>query len=78
MDVMNLDSQLMEAIHKKIELSQQLERWEIDLETLIEMQVRSPICLLIVISRSVCKRLPHKNAGSFGHLSTDCHQPTCL
>ena len=44
MDVMNLDTQLMEAIHKKIELSQQLERWEIDLETLIEMQVRHSCC----------------------------------
>ena len=44
MDVMNLDSQLMEAIHKKIELSQQLERWEIDLETLIEMQVCFAVC----------------------------------
>ena len=55
MDVMNLDSQLMEAIHKKIELSQQLERWEIDLETLIEMQVSWG--KHAIIARNVCQSL---------------------
>ena len=29
LDVMNLDSQLMEAIQQKIELSQQLEQWQV-------------------------------------------------
>ena len=54
---MNLDTQLMEAIHKKIELSQQLERWEIDLETLIEIQASS--CGFILIMPGLVR----KNGG---------------
>ena len=29
LDLMNLDSQLMEAIQQKIQLSQQLEQWQV-------------------------------------------------
>ncbi|XP_006815738.1 BICD family-like cargo adapter 1 [Saccoglossus kowalevskii] len=34
-DMMNLDSQLLEAIQQKIELSQQLDQWQVDMESLL-------------------------------------------
>ena len=34
LDVMKLDSQLMEAIQQKIQLSQQLEQWQVWKETI--------------------------------------------
>ncbi len=37
---MQVNSQLMEAIQQKIELSQQLEQWQVDMEQLLEGQMR--------------------------------------
>ena len=39
-DVMQINSQLLEAIQQKVELSQQLEQWKIDMQELLEEQVR--------------------------------------
>ena len=38
-DVMQINSQLLEAIQQKVELSQQLEQWKIDMQELLEEQV---------------------------------------
>ncbi|XP_055937107.1 bicaudal D-related protein homolog [Argiope bruennichi] len=38
-DVMHINSQLMEAVQQKIELSQQLEQWKMDMEVLLDNQV---------------------------------------
>lgn len=37
---MQVNSQLLEAIQQKIELSQQLEQWQVDMEQLLEGQMR--------------------------------------
>ncbi len=37
---MQVNSQLMEAIQQKVELSQQLEEWKTDMEQLLEGQIR--------------------------------------
>ena len=37
---MQVSSQLMEAIQQKVELSQQLEQWQVDMEQLLEGQMR--------------------------------------
>ena len=37
---MQVNSQLMEAIQQKVELSQQLEQWQVDMEQLLEGQMR--------------------------------------
>ncbi|XP_014248118.1 bicaudal D-related protein homolog isoform X2 [Cimex lectularius] len=39
-DVMQANSQLMEAIQQKIELSQQLEQWQMDVQALLDEQMR--------------------------------------
>lgn len=38
-DVMHINSQLMEAVQQKVELSQQLEQWKMDMEVLLDSQV---------------------------------------
>ncbi|GFQ88039.1 BICD family-like cargo adapter 1 [Trichonephila clavata] len=38
-DVMHINSQLMEAVQQKVELSQQLEQWKMDMEVLLDNQV---------------------------------------
>ncbi|KAG8193467.1 hypothetical protein JTE90_023719 [Oedothorax gibbosus] len=38
-DVMHINSQLMEAVQQKVELSQQLEQWKLDMEVLLDNQV---------------------------------------
>ncbi|XP_076303798.1 bicaudal D-related protein homolog isoform X2 [Lasioglossum baleicum] len=40
-DVLQANSQLMEAIQQKIELSQQLEQWQMDVQSLLDEHVRS-------------------------------------
>ncbi|CAK9826007.1 Bicaudal D-related protein homolog [Anthophora retusa] len=40
-DVLQANSQLMEAIQQKVELSQQLEQWQMDVESLLDVQLRS-------------------------------------
>nr|XP_050868680.1 bicaudal D-related protein homolog isoform X1 [Vespula vulgaris] len=42
-DVLQANSQLMEAIQQKVELSQQLEQWQIDVQVLLDEQVRSKL-----------------------------------
>ena len=37
---MQINSQLLEAIHQKIELSQQLEQWQVDMEQLLGEQMK--------------------------------------
>jgi coiled-coil domain-containing protein 64 len=36
-----INSQLLEAIQQKVELSQQLEQWKIDMQELLEEQVKN-------------------------------------
>lgn len=38
-DLMHINSQLMEAIQQKVELSQQLEQWQVDMQILLDEQV---------------------------------------
>merc|ERR1712241_846836 len=38
-DVMQINSQLMEAIQQKVELSQQLDQWQSDMQVLLEDQM---------------------------------------
>lgn len=38
-EVMHINSQLMEAIQQKVELSQQLEQWQVDMQTLLDEQL---------------------------------------
>lgn len=42
-DVLQANSQLMEAIQQKIELSQQLEQWQMDVQSLLDEHVRSKL-----------------------------------
>ncbi|KAG6803303.1 bicaudal D-related protein [Apis mellifera caucasica] len=42
-DVLQANSQLMEAIQQKIELSQQLEQWQMDMQSLLDEHVRSKL-----------------------------------
>ncbi|XP_034941335.1 bicaudal D-related protein homolog [Chelonus insularis] len=42
-DVLQVNSQLMEAIQQKVELSQQLEQWQMDMQALIDEHVKSKL-----------------------------------
>ncbi|KAJ9599610.1 hypothetical protein L9F63_009927 [Diploptera punctata] len=42
-DVMQANSQLMEAIQQKVELSQQLEQWQMDMQSLLDDQMKSKL-----------------------------------
>lgn len=44
-ELMHVNSQLLETIQQKIELSQQLEQWQVDMEILIEEQLRNKLSL---------------------------------
>ncbi|XP_076331549.1 bicaudal D-related protein homolog [Tachypleus tridentatus] len=39
-DMMHINSQLMEAIQQKVELSQQLEQWQVDMQVLLDEQLK--------------------------------------
>ncbi|KAK9892334.1 hypothetical protein WA026_019789 [Henosepilachna vigintioctopunctata] len=43
MDLMQSNGQLMEAIQQKVELSQQLEQWQMDVHELLDVQVKSKL-----------------------------------
>ncbi|XP_023716725.1 bicaudal D-related protein homolog [Cryptotermes secundus] len=43
-DVMQANSQLMEAIQQKVELSQQLEQWQMDMQSLLDDQMKQKLC----------------------------------
>ena len=38
-DIVQVNSQLMEAIQQKVELSQQLDQWQLDMQELLEEQM---------------------------------------
>jgi len=42
-DVLQINSQLLEAIQQKIELSQQLDQWQVDMHQLIEDQMKTKL-----------------------------------
>lgn len=42
-DILQADSQLKEAIKQKVELSQQLEQWQMDMQALLDEHVRSKL-----------------------------------
>ncbi|XP_076306898.1 bicaudal D-related protein homolog [Tachypleus tridentatus] len=42
-DMMHINSQLMEAIQQKVELSQQLEQWQVDMQILLDEQLKSKL-----------------------------------
>merc|ERR1712217_58727 len=42
-DVMQINSQLMEAIQQKVELSQQLDQWQQDMQELLEEQIATQV-----------------------------------
>ena len=41
--VMQVSSQLMEAVQQKVSLSQQLEEWEVDLQVMLQEQVKDKL-----------------------------------
>ncbi|KAL3857337.1 hypothetical protein ACJMK2_012014 [Sinanodonta woodiana] len=43
LDLLTLNSQLMEAIHQKIGISQQLDQWQLDMEELLDVQMQKRI-----------------------------------
>ncbi|XP_068209688.1 LOW QUALITY PROTEIN: bicaudal D-related protein homolog [Palaemon carinicauda] len=51
-DVMQINSQLMEAIQQKVELSQQLEQWQVDMQQLLDEQMRRKLSKLELGGRS--------------------------
>ncbi|XP_013781389.1 bicaudal D-related protein homolog [Limulus polyphemus] len=42
-DMMHINSQLMEAIQQKVELSQQLEQWQVDMQVLLDEQLKTKL-----------------------------------
>lgn len=42
-ELMHINSQLMEAIQQKVELSQQLEQWQVDMQSLLDERVRKQL-----------------------------------
>lgn len=44
-ELMHVNSQLLETIQQKVELSQQLEQWQVDMEQLIEEQLKNKLSL---------------------------------
>ncbi|KAL3222115.1 hypothetical protein MRX96_050092 [Rhipicephalus microplus] len=40
---MHINSQLMEAIQQKVELSQQLEQWQVDMQSLLDERVQKQL-----------------------------------
>ncbi|XP_076331607.1 bicaudal D-related protein homolog isoform X3 [Tachypleus tridentatus] len=42
-DMMHINSQLMEAVQQKVELSQQLEQWQVDMQILLDEQLKTKL-----------------------------------
>ncbi|XP_076345453.1 bicaudal D-related protein homolog [Tachypleus tridentatus] len=42
-DLMHINSQLIEAIQQKVELSQQLDQWQVDMQALLNEQLKSKL-----------------------------------
>ncbi|XP_044762671.1 bicaudal D-related protein homolog isoform X2 [Coccinella septempunctata] len=58
MDLMQANGQLMEAIQQKVELSQQLEQWQMDVQELLEEQVKNKLTSQEVKLRSTMQSSP--------------------
>lgn len=58
MDLMQANGQLMEAIQQKVELSQQLEQWQMDVHELLEEQVKNKLTSQEVKLRSAVQSAP--------------------
>ena len=62
-----VNSQLMEAIQQKVELSQQLEEWKTDMEQLLEEQIRDRL----VHSEEKSRRRKSGSQGERGGFGVD-------
>lgn len=65
-DIMHVNSQLMEAIQQKIELSQQLEQWQVDMQVLLDEQLKKKLKTQEIEDRKRAKsqRQPSASAKS--------------
>ncbi|XP_013107241.2 bicaudal D-related protein homolog isoform X1 [Stomoxys calcitrans] len=63
-ELMQANSQLLESIQQKVELSQQLEQWQMDMQELIEEQMRSKM-----INNRKTQADPQTNTGGPGNLA---------
>ncbi len=61
--VIKVNSQLLEAIQQKVELSQQLEEWKVDMEALLEEQIRERL----VESERRSRRVAHSGEAGNGN-----------
>lgn len=65
-DVMQINSQLMEAIQQKVELSQQLEQWQVDMQQLLDEQMRRKLSKLEMNGGTTTSRTNAQNAANNG------------
>ncbi|KAG5318491.1 BICRD protein, partial [Acromyrmex heyeri] len=68
-DILQADSQLKEAIKQKIELSQQLEQWQMDMQALLDEHVRSkltPTSQIVATSENSDMSAPARKKRSTG------------
>ncbi|XP_022247605.1 bicaudal D-related protein homolog isoform X2 [Limulus polyphemus] len=65
-DMMHINSQLMEAIQQKVELSQQLEQWQVDMQILLDEQLKTKLRTQEQEdNKKILKQpQPHKPAGN--------------
>ncbi|XP_058985279.1 bicaudal D-related protein homolog isoform X2 [Musca domestica] len=64
-ELMQANSQLLESIQQKVELSQQLEQWQMDMQELIEEQMRSKM----INNRKSQQPQPQTNASGASNLA---------
>ncbi|KAF2897514.1 hypothetical protein ILUMI_08670 [Ignelater luminosus] len=57
-DLMQANSQLLEAIQQKVELSQQLEQWQMDMQELLDEQLKSKLTNQEIKMRSTAQMSP--------------------
>lgn len=68
-DILQADSQLKEAIKQKVELSQQLEQWQMDMQALLDEHVRSkltPVAQTVANGESTEVSAPARKKRSTG------------
>ncbi|XP_061105842.1 BICD family-like cargo adapter 1 isoform X2 [Conger conger] len=76
-DMMSLNNQLLEAIHRKLELSQELEAWQDDIQVILNQQLQSQQLSETGLRKTRTNRLPFLNWSSAPELehrraSTPC------
>ena len=54
-DLMQVNSQLLEAIQQKVELSQQLDQWQVDMHELLEDQMVKKMRIEFTILNKILK-----------------------